>query len=143
MLPAPESLIPHRRPQLLLTRLIELDGARLIAEADFADDHWPADGIPGMQLVEGLAQAMACLGRLRGEAGAAILLGVPKAAFPTIARAPCTLRFEVAIVEQRYRITEARGTVTRSADGVVVCTASLNAALFDTPMVDAPGKPQP
>lgn len=127
MLPSPESLIPHRRPQLLLDRLIVLEGAKLTAEADFDPLDWPAP-IPGTQLVEGLAQAMACLGRLQGEEGAALLLGIPEASFPARARAPCTLQFVIEIVEQRFRITEARGTVT--ADDVIVCTARLSAALL-------------
>ncbi len=129
MLPHPASLIPHEPPQLLLQRLTGREGAWLTAEGDFGPDDWPA-GVPGPQLVEGLAQTMACLGRLQGEEGAAVLLGIPEAAFPAQARAPCTLRFTVEIVERRYRITEARGTVTRAADGVVVCTASLTAALL-------------
>lgn len=131
-LPTPTALIPHRAPQLLLSRLVHLEGAELTAEGEFRTGEWPSEGVPGTQLVEGLAQTMACLGRLQGEEGAALLLGVPTASFPAVAHAPCTLRFTVQIVDQRYRITEASGVVTRATDGVVVCSAILNAALVST-----------
>lgn len=130
MLPSPESLIPHREPQLLLDRLVAFDGATLTAEGDFAAGSWPAT-LPRMQLVEGLAQAMACLGRLHGEVGAAVLLGIPAAEFPAPATPPCTLTFTVRVVERRLKITEASGEVHHA--GALVCRARLTAALFDAP----------
>jgi 3-hydroxymyristoyl/3-hydroxydecanoyl-(acyl carrier protein) dehydratase len=130
VLPPPNSLIPHRKPQLLVDRLIAYDGATLTAEGDFAPESWPT-GVPRMQLVEGLAQAMACLGSLHGEAGAAVLLGIPAAEFPAAATPPCTLSFRVEVVERRLKITEARGEVHHA--GVLVCRARLTAALFDAP----------
>lgn len=130
MLPSPESLIPHRRPQLLLDRLVAFDGATLTAEGDFAAGSWP-QVLPPMQLVEGLAQAMACLGRLHGEVGAAVLLGIPAAEFPAPASPPCTLTFTVSVVERRLKITEAEGEVRHG--GALVCRARLAAALFDAP----------
>ncbi len=130
MLPSPDSLIPHRRPQLLLDRLVAFDGGTLTAEGDFDASGWPAT-VPRMQLVEGLAQAMACLGSLHGETGAAVLLGVPAAEFPAAASPPCTLTFTVEVVERRLKITEARGEVHHR--GALVCRARLTAALFDPP----------
>ncbi|MSP56308.1 MAG: hypothetical protein EXR69_12005 [Myxococcales bacterium] len=100
------------------------------------------DCVSGLVMVEGLAQAWACLGRLGGEQGDAALLGLEAVSFPRPVRAPCTLRFEVTVTAHMARVTEARGVVreVRSAslperlpedqDHDVACRAMLRAALL-------------
>ncbi len=131
--PPVESLIPHRAPQRVVSRVVEADGPRLVAEGDLtlADvaGHFPgAPVVPGVVMLEGLAQALACLGALSGEEGQAVLTGVEKARFRGMAVPPCTLRFEVEVTEARFRVTTAKGVVR--LDGRVLCTATIHAALL-------------
>jgi 3-hydroxyacyl-[acyl-carrier-protein] dehydratase len=131
--PDVEALIPHRAPQRVVTRIVAQDGPRLVAEGEFtvADvaGHFPGNPVvPGMVLVEGLAQALACLGRLLGEEGRAVLTAVGEAHFPGVATPPCTLTFAVEVTEQRFRVTTAKGIV-RQGDRTL-CTATLQAALL-------------
>lgn len=134
--PEVEALIPHRRPQRVIDRVVAWEGPRLAAEGTFTPDdvagHFPDEPVvPGVVLIEGLAQALACLGRLTGERGRALLTSIEGARFRGLAAPPCTLRFEVEVIEQRFRVTTARGTVR---DGQrVICTATLGAALLDAP----------
>ena len=127
MLPNPCDLLPHRPPQLVLTRLVSFEGDRLVAEGDFGSADWQG-AVPGMWLVEGVAQALGCLGRMHGEDGNAVLLSIEGVTFPASATVPCTLKFEVWLVDRRLRITEAAGRVTR--EGVVVCEGRVTAALL-------------
>jgi 3-hydroxyacyl-[acyl-carrier-protein] dehydratase len=131
--PPVETLIPHRAPHRVVSRVVAVDGPRIVAEADLTPDdvqgHFPGEPVvPGVVMLEGLAQTLACLGALRGEAGRAVLTGVEKARFRGLAVPPCTLRFEVEVTEQRFQVTTARGVVR--LDGRVVCSATLQAALL-------------
>ena len=133
-LPEVEALIPHRRPQRVIDRLLTWEGPRLIAEGRFSPDdvqgHFPGEPVvPGVVLIEGLAQALACLGRLNGEQGRALLTSIEGARFRALAAPPCTLTFEVEVVEQRFRVTTARGWVREGERWI--CTATLSAALLD------------
>lgn len=140
--PDVEALIPHRRPQRVIDRILDWQGPRLVAEGSFtpADvaGHFPDEPVvPGVVLVEGLAQALACLGRLSGQQGRALLTSIEGARFRGIAAPPCTLQFEVEVVEQRFKVTTARGRVREGAR--ILCTATLSAALLDA----SPSEPVP
>jgi 3-hydroxymyristoyl/3-hydroxydecanoyl-(acyl carrier protein) dehydratase len=61
--------IPHRPPWLLVDRVVEAGGDRVLAERRVsADDPLARDGLPELLTVEALAQAAACLNA--GEMGA-------------------------------------------------------------------------
>lgn len=131
--PPVESLIPHRAPHRVVSRVVAFEGARLVAEGDFtpADvaGHFPGRPVvPGVVMVEGLAQALACMGTLSGERGQAVLTGIEKARFRGMAVPPCTLSFEVDVIDRRFGVTRARGVVRQ--DGRTLCTVSLQAAML-------------
>lgn len=142
--PTPESLLPHRPPQLYVHRILSLElgsagpdgslegqGPRMIAEGDLRPEDFPGHFpgrviVPGVAYIEALAQTLACLAALSGEGGPHVLTGVERAKFKGICLPPATLRFEVQVTERRFRLTWAKGKVTR--DGITLCLATLQAA---------------
>jgi 3-hydroxyacyl-[acyl-carrier-protein] dehydratase len=131
--PDVETLIPHRAPQRYIDRVVAVEGARITCETDFTAEqfagHFPQKAlVPGVVMVEGLAQALACLGALAGEQGLAVLTGVEKARFRGMAAPPARLTFEIEVTDRRFGVTWAKGTVREGER--VLCTASLQAALL-------------
>lgn len=65
-LPLPEEILPHRAPMLLLDEVLEVTPERVVATRVFEPDeeffkgHFPgAPIVPGVYLIEAMAQAMA------------------------------------------------------------------------------------
>lgn len=131
--PPIESLIPHRPPTLYLDRVLSVEGARLVAERTFLPEEFPGHFpgrpiVPGLVMLEGLAQALAALGALNGERALAVLTGVEKARFKGLVEPPATLRYEVEVTDRRFGLIFAKGRA-RLNDRVVV-SAELQAAVI-------------
>ncbi len=138
--PPIETLIPHRAPHRHVSRILSVDGTRAVAEGDFVPDdvsgHFPGRPIvPGVVMVEALAQTLCAMATLAGEHGQAVLTGVEKARFRGIVSPPCTLTYEVTVTERRLGVTWAKGRVLRGEE--VVCTATLQAAIVGEEVVAA------
>lgn len=131
--PPVETLIPHRAPQRHIDRVVSVEGVTIVCEGDLRPEHFPGHFpgrpiVPGVVMLEGLAQSLACLASLSGERGQAVLTGVEKVRFRGIAEPPLTLRFEATVTDRRFGVTWARGKVT---DGErILCTATLQAAIL-------------
>lgn len=143
--PPIESLIPHRAPHRHVSRMVSIDGSRGVAEGDFVpadvSGHFPGRPIvPGVVLIEGLAQTLCAMATLSGEVGQAVLTGVEKARFRGLVVPPCTVRFEVEVTERRFGVTWARGRVLK--DDAVVCSATLQAAFVSEEAIAAAGPAQ-
>ncbi len=131
--PEVESLIPHRGAHRVVGRVVSWEGACLVAHGEFSPTdllgHFPGNPVvPGVTMIEGIAQALACLAALSGETGQAVLTGVEKARFRGFAVAPCTLAFHVEVTERRFGVTWARGKVM--LDGRTLATVTLQAAVL-------------
>ncbi len=88
MFPAPEKILPHRAPLLLLDEVTELSDSRVVATRVFRPDeeffkgHFPGEPIvPGVYLVEAMAQAMAYCELYKHGPHRMLLTGVNKAKF--------------------------------------------------------------
>lgn len=131
--PPVTTLLPHRPPQLYIDRVVSVEGGTIRCETDFTPEqfpgHFPGHAlVPGVVMIEGLAQALCCLAALAGEKGQPLLTGVEKARFRGMAEPPVRLLFEVEVTDRRFGVTWAKGTV-RAGDRVL-CTASLQAAFL-------------
>lgn len=131
--PPVETLLPHRPPQLYLDRVVSVEGSRIRCETDFTPEQFPGHFpgrpvVPGVVLVEGLAQCLACLAAISGERGLAVLTGVEKARFRGMAEPPVRVTFELEVTDRRFGVTWAKGSVR--LDDRVICTATLQAAVI-------------
>ena len=87
-LPRPIDLLPHRPPFLLVDELVSVTDDRAVATYTFhpeeVEGHFPGQPVvPGVLLVEGMAQTLACLASLHEPEpdGTPFLTGVEKVRF--------------------------------------------------------------
>lgn len=131
-LPAVTDLIPHRGRWLLIERLVTVDLAAGTLTAlgrfdlAFAEGHFP-DGavVPGVALLEGLAQAMGCLARLSepDADGTPFLAAFDQVRFRAPVLPPAEVLFQVTIRERRMGLTLGAGEARW--EGRRVCAARL------------------
>lgn len=128
-LPPPEAVLPHRRPILVLDRVLECGPDRIVAERRFApgdpcfEGHFPGRPVvPGVILVEGLAQTLA-YGVLQAGGGRQVLLaGIDACRFRRPVGPGDTAVFEVCPERTRLKVTTARGVVRVGGEEVARAT---------------------
>jgi len=134
-LPSVEELLPHRGRYLLISRLLSFEGLTIEAEGSFAvedcEGHFPDQPVvPGVLLLEGLAQTMCCVHMLTGggEGGTPFLAGFEKVRFRAPVIPPSRVRFKVTLKEMRFGLTTASGVAT--VNGRRVVTARLTGVII-------------
>jgi len=134
-LPAVSALLPHRGRWLLLDRVaqVDRDGACIEAFARFelahADGHFPGRPVvPGVLILEALAQAMGYLAALLEPAGdgTPLLAAFDSVRFRAPVVPPAEVRLRVVIRERRMGLTLATGEALVGETSV--CTARLTGA---------------
>ena len=88
MVAVPTDIIPHRPPFLFIDEVREVDGTRIRAVRTFREDeeffrgHFPGNPIvPGVLLIEAMAQTFACLAMHDESIIAVYLTGIDRARF--------------------------------------------------------------
>jgi 3-hydroxyacyl-[acyl-carrier-protein] dehydratase len=111
-------VLPHRHPFLFVDRVIELSEKKIIAERTFRADeayfagHFPDKPIvPGVLLLEGLAQTMAYLSLSVRKADRIFLIGIDKARFRGFVEPGTTVTYEVETGEERFSTLNGKGRV--------------------------------
>jgi 3-hydroxyacyl-[acyl-carrier-protein] dehydratase len=130
-----EEIIPHRDPFLLIDEVVELEpGARVVAtrtvtEADCAG-HFPGNPImPGVKMVEALAQAgaVAVLSQDENRGKLALFAGIDDVRFKRVVRPGERLRLECDLETVRGPI--GRGKARASVDGELALRGTLTFAV--------------
>ena len=109
-------MLPHREPFLFIDRVLQLSESSIVAARTFRDDepffagHFPGQPIvPGVLLVEGLAQAMAYYALVNRPASRVYLVGIDRARFRSVVKPGTEVTFEVRIGEERFGILTGEG----------------------------------
>ncbi|MCS6771866.1 MAG: 3-hydroxyacyl-ACP dehydratase FabZ [Kiritimatiellae bacterium] len=125
-------ILPHRYPMLLIDRVVECEGDRVVAIKNVTANepcfsgHFPGRPIfPGVLQLEAMAQAGGVLmNQSYGEPGRiAYFLAVDKARFRRVIRPGDTMRIEVVFQRARLGMMRLHGTIT--VDGELACEADI------------------
>jgi len=132
-------ILPHRYPFLLVDRIEELEGDRVVGikcvtvNEPFFIGHFPEFPVmPGVLIVEAMAQVagVMVLSQIADRKNKLVLLAtVEEAKFRKPVRPGDRLRIEMTIVKRKATLAKVAGTVT--VDGVVVAEASMLCKLAD------------
>jgi 3-hydroxyacyl-[acyl-carrier-protein] dehydratase len=111
-------VLPQKPPFLFVDRVLELSEKKIVAERLFRPDesyfagHFPDKPIvPGVLLLEGLAQTMAYLSLSIRKADRIFLIGIDKARFRGFVEPGTTVTYQVETGEERFSTLNGRGWV--------------------------------
>jgi 3-hydroxyacyl-[acyl-carrier-protein] dehydratase len=117
-LPAPTDVLPHRPPFLFVDRCVQCSEDQVVAEYDFRGDeaffagHFPGNPVvPGVLLIEGLAQSLAYLALRNSDDDMVVLTGVEADKIRRPVRPGETVRYTVRIIRKRMKLVMAEGLV--------------------------------
>ncbi len=129
----PINVLPHRPPFLLVDEVLECSETRVRATRTFRSDeyyfegHFPGNPIvPGVLLVEAMAQTFAYLVMTQKGTQAVYLTGVDQARFRKPVRPGDKVEFCVDFMAQRMGLISAKGEAW--VDGERVASAKLTGA---------------
>ncbi len=142
-------ILPHRYPFLLVDRILELDGNRIVglknvtANEPFFQGHFPQKPVmPGVLIIECMAQVAGVLiGKLVEDSHKKLMLlaSIDGAKFRAPVEPGDQLRIEAEITNMRR--TAAKVTGKAFVDGKLVAEAELMCAVVDRPGANDAGTP--
>jgi 3-hydroxyacyl-[acyl-carrier-protein] dehydratase len=128
-LPLPSAVLPHRAPFLFVDRVLSCDGEVAVAERFFGADepffagHFPGNPVvPGVILVEGLAQTLAYLALRQTGGGTVLLTGMSVDKIRRPVRPGETVRYTVRVSRARRQMVMAEGEVVVGDERVLVAS---------------------
>ena len=135
-------LLPHRYPMLLVDRVLEYEIEKRIVctksvttNEPFFQGHFPGNPVmPGVLIVEGMAQAAAVLvslGLPNRDEKLYLFGGVDKARFRRQVIPGDVLRFECTIMQKRSNTVRVHGVAT--VDGAAAAEADLLSIMVERP----------
>lgn len=117
-LPPVESVLPHRPPFLLVDQVTEMSARRIVAVRTFRADepffkgHFPGHPIvPGVLLIEALAQTMAYFSLAQRAVPKVFLVGIDRARFRSVVEPGQQVTLELEVGEERFGLSKGRGRV--------------------------------
>ncbi|MCA9540114.1 MAG: beta-hydroxyacyl-ACP dehydratase [Myxococcales bacterium] len=128
-LPAPEAVLPHRAPFLFVDRVLRCTADEAVAERCFPASepffagHFPGQPlVPGVILIEGLAQTLAYLALRQVGGGTVLLTGVEGCRIRRPVRPDETVTYAIKVDKSRMGMVVATGAVTVGDDRVLTAT---------------------
>ncbi|MGA2194555.1 MAG: 3-hydroxyacyl-ACP dehydratase FabZ [Bryobacteraceae bacterium] len=132
-------ILPHRYPFLLVDRIVELEGERIVgiknvtANEPFFQGHFPDFPVmPGVLIVEAMAQTAGVLVLQNMEDRhnkLVLLVAVENARFRRPVVPGDTLRMEMKVIKRKASVAKMAGVAT--VDGMVVAEAEVMCKLAD------------
>ncbi len=117
-LPEVTAVLPHRPPFLFVDKILELSKERVVGvrtfrpEEDFFKGHFPEHPVvPGVILMEGLAQTMAYAALYGQKAERVFLIGIEKARFRAMVTPGMQVTYEVTLGEPKFGTLTGKGKV--------------------------------
>lgn len=135
-IPEIERCIPHRFPFLLVDKVLAYEpgvSIKAIKNVSIGDPvlqgHFPGNPVmPGVYMVEAMAQASAVLGKLSTEASdTCLLMEIDETRFRRIVRPGDTLELKIDVLKQRGNFFWFKGEAT--VDGELAASANFSAKL--------------
>ena len=137
MFPPPEKILPHRAPLLLLDEVTHVSDTQVVASRIFREDeeffkgHFPGEPIvPGVYLLEAMAQAMAYGELYKHGPHRMLLTGVNKAKFRVPVLPGEKVTFTLELLGPKMNMYRAKGVA--SVDGKKVAEADLSGIFQST-----------
>jgi 3-hydroxyacyl-[acyl-carrier-protein] dehydratase len=127
-------ILPHRPPFLFVDEVIEVSDDRILAKRKIRDDeyffagHFPDEPImPGVLMVEAIAQAGGVMLLRNRENGIPLFMAIDKVRFRRIVKPGDTLILEVRLLQDRGKVVKIEGTA--KVDDAVACEATILAGI--------------
>ena len=138
----PRDVLPHREPFLFLDEIdsIDLDAHVVTARRRFRADepyfagHFPPPLepiVPGVLLVEAMAQMLACYARTLRPGAMVALTGIDKARFRGLVRPGDEVELTLRVEGETLGVYRARGEA--KVGGKRVCNATVSGAFLEPP----------
>ena len=130
--------IPHRYPFLLVDRILEVDKEKQVIKGlknvtineEFFNGHFPGHPImPGVLIVEGMAQCLGVLVMDGIEGKVPYFVGVEGAKFKSPIRPGDQVIYEVEVEKIKRNFVKAHGVA--KVDGTVACEATFTFCITD------------
>jgi 3-hydroxyacyl-[acyl-carrier-protein] dehydratase len=131
-----KKILPHRPPFLFVDEVLEISDQRIVAKRHIRGDeyffpgHFPDEPImPGVLIVEAIAQAGGVMLLRKYENAIPLFMGIDKARFRKIVKPGDELILEVRVLQERGKVVKISGTAKVKEE--IVCEATIMAGIKD------------